>query len=561
MKRVVSAQKRIERVAAYEPKIVAGVARERHRPGTLTLVVVNQVERAREIFRQLGRTPDGADMVLLHSRFRENDRKCHLQSLLAEIDPSGPGRIVVSTQVVEAGVNVSASTLITDVAPWSSLVQRFGRCNRFGLDSGSMCLWLDGGEPKKNEAAPYEIEDIIAARRLLITMEGASVAPTDLPPANAIPLRSGLVIRKPELLDLFDTAPDFAGHNVDVSPYIREGDEMSVSVFWRDEPPNAKDRPVREELCAAPVSQIRELVRGLRAGGHGKDARCSNQFAKDADAAWTDLSEAEVRPGILVWLKSDVGWYDTTLGFGKNQRLVEPVPHEVTDDLGECCETIDSDILSGIGEAVTLARHSQDAKDMARILVEAVAFAEPAATVVTTAALWHDAGKAHQVFQETMQRANHGAVGVWAKGIDRYARHKRRGFLHELPGALAYLHAHGDDRWADAVAYLIAAHMGRVRVAAQQLPYEAGEEPFQILGCRDGDVVPATDLGGGVASPQFTLRLDPFRVGANDAEPSWIDRAIGLRDSETFGPFRLAYLELLVRLADWRASAEEKKCR
>jgi CRISPR/Cas system-associated endonuclease/helicase Cas3 len=42
------------------------------------------------------------------------------------------GIIVISTQVVEAGVDISSETMITEVAPWVSLVQRFGRLKRFG---------------------------------------------------------------------------------------------------------------------------------------------------------------------------------------------------------------------------------------------------------------------------------------------------------------------------------------------------------------------------------------------------------------------------------------------
>ena len=45
-----------------------------------------------------------------------------------------------------------------------------------------------------------------------------------------------------------------------------------------------------------------------------------------------------------------------------------------------------------------------------------------------------------------------------------------------------------------------------------------------------------------------------FRVGSADGQATWIDRTAALRDDPHLGPFRLAYLELLVRLADWRAS-------
>src|SRR5690606_15022957 len=41
-------------------------------------------------------------------------------------------RIIVATQVVEAGVDISADALVTELAPWASLIQRLGRCARYG---------------------------------------------------------------------------------------------------------------------------------------------------------------------------------------------------------------------------------------------------------------------------------------------------------------------------------------------------------------------------------------------------------------------------------------------
>ena len=35
------------------------------------------------------------------------------------------------------------------------------------------------------------------------------------------------------LIDLFDTTPDLAGNDIDVSRFIREGDDLDVQVFWR----------------------------------------------------------------------------------------------------------------------------------------------------------------------------------------------------------------------------------------------------------------------------------------------------------------------------------------
>jgi len=52
--------------------------------------------------------------------------------------------------------------------------------------------------------------------------------------------------------------------------------------------------------------------------------------------------------------------------------------------------------------------------------------------------------------------------------------------------------------------------------------------------------------------PSLTLRLDVMQLGEGAMGPSWASRAAGLL--ERWGPFRLAWLETMVRLADWRAS-------
>ncbi|MBV5323351.1 CRISPR-associated helicase/endonuclease Cas3, partial [bacterium] len=76
---------------------------------------------------------DGIELRLVHSRFRPAERATWRTDFLCR-EACGPEvkRIIVATQVVEAGVDISAVLLITDLAPWSSLVQRFGRCARWG---------------------------------------------------------------------------------------------------------------------------------------------------------------------------------------------------------------------------------------------------------------------------------------------------------------------------------------------------------------------------------------------------------------------------------------------
>jgi CRISPR-associated endonuclease/helicase Cas3 len=78
-------------------------------------------------------------------------------------------------------------------------------------------------------------------------------------------------------------------------------------------------------------------------------------------------------------------------------------------------------------------------------------------------------------------------------------------------------------------------------------------------GIWEGDELPATDLGDGLSKERVALNLEPMLLGASDdGAKSWLERMIALRDSESLGVFKLAYLESLIRAADVRASKSPK---
>jgi CRISPR-associated endonuclease/helicase Cas3 len=101
------------RSGAVTPEAIARAVTEKHAAGTLSLVICNTVAMARDVFRALS---SGDHKVLLTSQFRREDRARHEQRLLgfdtsrkADKLPKGdPGLICISTQVVEAGVGISA---------------------------------------------------------------------------------------------------------------------------------------------------------------------------------------------------------------------------------------------------------------------------------------------------------------------------------------------------------------------------------------------------------------------------------------------------------------------
>ena len=127
-------------------------------------------------------------------------------------------------------------------------------------------------------------------------------------------------------------------------------------------------------------------------------------------------------------------------------------------------------------------------------------------------------------------------------------------FRHELAsllildGPLHGLLADAPD--AELARYLVLAHHGKLRVQVRDTGDPAGEASQRtLLGLEQGAISDIPPLLGQPAT-QLTVSLDQFQPGG---ERSWTRTALGLRDR--YGPFVLAYLETIVRMADWRASA------
>ena len=145
---------------------------------------------------------------------------------------------------------------------------------------------------------------------------------------------------------------------------------------------------------------------------------------------------------------------------------------------------------------------------------------------------------------------------------------KRRHFRHELGSALAVLeHADvSDDRGCDLAAYLAAAHHGKARLGIRSLPgarrgnKDSNPDPDKLLGYSVSapETLPEVDLGEGVLVPATTLDMSIAQIGTGkDGQRSWLERSLALLGR--FGPFRLAYLEAIVRAADIRASRDEQR--
>ncbi len=588
---VYRAAKPIERLGKMDRANVGDL----HQAGTLTLVVCNTVERAQELFGLLrpvrtaaakrgrkgsGESKASPELLLLHSRFRPPDRQRSVRRLLTAdrelrgLQPESgeqnadwldrvrkAGLIAVSTQVVEAGVDFSAETLITEIAPWPSIVQRLGRCNRGGNQNGSAKVrWVP--LPAK-QAPPYEAEELQDARDKLEQLTDGSIA--NLERLGAFRGQEFThVIREHDLHGLFSTEPDLAGGFTDISAYVRDAERnTSVYVFWRDEPTGDEPAPHADEICPVPVNE--ELRKFLK----DHEAR---EWNGDTEK-WERRNANEVRPGMTLLLDRRDGGYRDDLGWtGK----AEDRP-TVETRRGSAPDAASRDPWSE-SEWYPLADHLRDAEAEAEILVGGTALAESSeGRAVILASRWHDLGKNHPRWSDAVPKTGQPGVGPWAKFPRVSGASFRPGIRHEAASALyCFDQWCGEaEGWTALAVYLVAAHHGKVRtVLRSRLPDAA-----DVLGIRDGDKLPPL---AGWLDAEYALSLACRVFGApgewSDGEdaflvasPTWVGMVAELLGPEALGdpspcdavptseprhlgPFRLAYLEALALAADVRAS-------
>ena len=128
--------------------------------GGKTLVICNTVTQAQQIFKDLKKSLENLNIKnvkLLHSRFTNGDRNEIEKDILKVGDTYYQEDIIyVTTQIVEASLDVDFDYLFTELCDLNSLFQRLGRCNRKGLkpfDEYNCFIYL--------EINPYLLDKIV----------------------------------------------------------------------------------------------------------------------------------------------------------------------------------------------------------------------------------------------------------------------------------------------------------------------------------------------------------------------------------------------------------------
>lgn len=577
-----------------------------------TIIICNTVDRAIGVHTKLrGQKPDKCDLILLHSRFRPPERWTHFERLdKLDLSKFPNGQIVVATQVIEAGVDLSSAMLWSEVAPLASLTQRLGRLNRAGEFNDSTWTPLAfivgvgvqseiGPENKQakekrekentRRCLPYDLASCESTWDSLEKLKG-NASPFTLVRikddiAESIP-RCPYSLQRHELLDFFDTDANLSLGFTDVSPFVRGIDaDTDIHVLWREDWPEHPGKPEffpdyqRDELCSVPIGKAKEARRFILNKGW---------LWRGKESGWISIRESGLAPGMIILLPVSAGGYDNHTGWTGKPKNKEHGSHYEQREFPP-----DEDLLSCLSHGWrSIADHTSEVAEEMDSLLKKLPNHIENVKAFTHAVPWHDVGKSHPKWQEAVAEAlnkaridcrskpqpfakfslsespklrNEDGSLLSGKELNREVKKLRRLFkpklTHEVPSALAFRQSeqkrHGADRpIASLLAeYLIMSHHGRVRKVLRdeipRLPKDVKDENT-VRGVANGDKLPATAINGRKIEGVF-ISTDCRRMGRDRNGHESYTRGV-LRLLDIYGPFRLAFFETLFRTADVRAS-------
>jgi CRISPR-associated endonuclease/helicase Cas3 len=224
-----------------------------------TLVLCNTVDRSQKMYSELKEKlkKENIKLALLHSRFFKKDRKDIEKNLQRWFGKkSDANAILVSTQVVEAGIDISCDTMHTELSPANSLIQRAGRCARY---SGTGKVFIYELKDSSN-SLPYAKNEVDDTREEIKDFKEKELDP-DLEkvlvekvhaPLEDSRLIDSLQNRSGEVNEAMDY-----GHSSCIQKLIREVD--SINILLTPSPDDENFEESWPEMLSVPRSTLYKL--------------------------------------------------------------------------------------------------------------------------------------------------------------------------------------------------------------------------------------------------------------------------------------------------------------
>lgn len=511
-------------------------------------VVVNRVALAREIHAEL--VKHGEAMLLIgRARPFERDalggqllQRCGTQTRAGSREPL----FVVATQTIEVGLDLDLDALVTELAPASALRQRFGRLDRLGKVGTTRGAILS----TEGTTLPYSRASLDAALKWLKTglanvkglgkvVDMGVDAVAAMAPAPAEGAKRAPYLLPQDLGLLFD-----ADLGIEVEPYLHgEVRKADISIAWRkslddlapEEWPDAVEQqlPLTQELMPLTIRSAAGWLGGRVVDTSDletepEDTEADSKQAQrrrterkqptkvapfviwDGEAARLSTDAAELKPGMTVVLPASMGGYDA---FGWAPTCSDPVKDLLAD--GSVVPPLWRGDNTRTTHAVPLAQHLQGVGQVAARFAAGAGLSPALIDALDEAGRLHDLGKNDPRFQ-LLLGARPGELlaksGVIDPRITREFAGLPIGWRHEVASVAAR------PQVDPLVRYLIGSHHGRGK------PWLPARPDVALWREAQGAEWP-------------TLHQDMVRI---------------------YGWWGLAYLEALLRLADWARSVEEQ---
>jgi CRISPR-associated endonuclease/helicase Cas3 len=561
--------------------------------GRAVLVFVRTVD---DVMKVRDKLPKGTVETLTGTmRGKERDELVENATFARFLPNASPGDktvYLVCTSAGEVGVNISADHMVCDLSTFESMAQRFGRVNRFGSGQDTEIHLVYPTEFNKDK--PYELarERTLGLLKLLPPVvpympgEWFQASPSALGELDPT-ARQAAFAPTPTILPVTDILFDAWALTTiraklpgrpKVEPYlhgIADWQPPETHVAWREEVAKITGEMAKkflpEKLLEVYPLRPHELLRE-------PSSRAFKQFETLAkrrpdDPVWlldddgtvevltlkklADKDEKDRINGMTVLLSPSTGGLEGGMLNGNSEvandvadtsdrqrvwndepdpeqmrkvlTIQFPGPEDDEDAVGKVWRwfEVGNDGDKSAKQPVEWAVHVKDVEDRTAEIVSRLPLGEDLCRAVKLSAKLHDHGKWRKLFQTVLGNSNYPNV-IFAKSGKKGGRVEER-YRHEFGSLVDVLDekkefraelSHLPPELQDLVLHLIAAHHGRAR------PHFPGEEMF-----------------------------DPNRSSAvTDRIACEVPRRFAQLQRK-FGRWGLAYLESLLRAADWAASA------
>ena len=280
--------------------------------------IVNHVRTAISIKEELAKDLAEDEVQLLVGRKRPYDLENLGHPNLFSTRGDESVKVVVATQTLEVGIDVDFADLVTELAPASSLAQRFGRVNRLGCRKDSKVVVIEpaSGDLVKKDAPPYKAVDLSNAYAWLEALKDAenpSVNPAAMvknPPVQSSPER--LLYQRPEWSDLLEFS------RTDENPY----DEPDLDLWLHDslETETAMGGVIVRDNLPSNSSAAMEILKTNYFAPHDEETFPANLKILQEILDYQD--EHGVKPRKFLYRQGEISlWQDADQGAESSQSL------------------------------------------------------------------------------------------------------------------------------------------------------------------------------------------------------------------------------------------------